>query len=194
MSDDLDLRYIKPFEHNGKQIPALHDLQRNAHKLAIPFLPWLFFKPDKFRFNLIDYSGWVQKFKAINYNGTGSRAWAYLIQGTSGVFAQGTKKLSFQPCIFATAEFTINRVQVVRTFYYRGTEWAEIKTLNVHDAPPPPSTILDLTSQGLAHRYVAIGKKGQLYPAPKDHGNVYVLILSNGTPLYIETEKLIKIV
>lgn len=189
MSSEIDLRKIKPFEHSGKQIPALHDLKRNAHKLALLG----FFKPDKFRFNLIDYPNWVTIFKNINQNGAGSRAWAFLIQGTTGVFAQGTKKLSFQPCIFATSENAPNLVQVIRTFKYKGAEWAEIKTLNVHNPPPGVGELLNLLNQGLVHRFVAIGMKGRLYPAPKDHGNVFILIVSNGTPLYIEIDKLIKV-
>jgi hypothetical protein len=190
MSDEMDIRKIKPFVHSGKQIPALHDLKRNAHKLAL----FGFFKPDKFRFNMVDYSEWVKSFKGINNNGKASRAWQYLIQGTSGVFAQGTKKLSFQPCIFASGEFAQNVVQVYRIFTYQGVEWAEIKTLNVHGVPPTPDKLTDLLRQGLVHRYVSIGMKGKLYPAPKDHGNVFVYIVSNGTPLYIETDKLIKVI
>jgi hypothetical protein len=57
--------------------------------------------------------------------------------------------------------------------------------MDVHDDPPPTYQKLWLMQYGLMHRYVAEGRGEVLYMAPKDKGEVYVPIISDGTPLYV---------
>jgi hypothetical protein len=181
---------IKPFPTNGGQIPALHHLNRNAHKLAWMNMPQLFFKPDKMAIKI------SAKFNKYLQTINSKAAWQYLKQQTSGVIQNNGKV--FQPCIFSTADFAPNTIEIVNTFTYKGVEWGQVEC----DSVNAPDEV---------HRYVAEGrlkkdKDGNpinayeafdgsfvtLSRAPKASGNVWVPIVSD-QPMYIEMNKLITI-
>ena len=195
----MALFHILPFDTPGGQIPALHDLKRNAHKMAFMGRPDLFFKPGKIAIVLSRYPKWLQWLKAVN----NKAAWKYLNQQTSGVIQNNGK--IFQPAAFATAPFAADVVNVLSTFTYGPDEWASIRYMDIRSNPPGADQIGMLMAAGLLHRYVAEGKDKPgnsyptdgggfvaLYPAPKSNGNVWVPILSN-EPVYINMSCLVAV-
>jgi hypothetical protein len=172
-----NLYTIGPFHTDGGQVPALHHLSPMRSNGIID-------ENDKFAIILKKYPKWNKYLQAINYNGLFSRAWAYLKQQTSGVIQNNGKV--FQPCLFATAPFAINLTNILKVVTIGPEDWGQIRTQNVHDDPPPVAQKTWLMQFGLMHRFVAEGKGEILYMAPKDSGNVFIPILSDGTPLYIK--------
>lgn len=178
-----DLYSIKPFSTDGGQIPALHTLSPMRPNGVIN-------ENDKFTIVLKKYPKWNKYLQDINNNGLFSRAWKYLKQQTSGVIQNGGKM--FQSCIFATAPFALNYVDILHIINIGSNNYGQVRCMNVHDAPPPVYQRIWLMQYGLMHRYVAEGKDEVLWMAPKDKGEVYVPILSDGTPLYINMSWLYK--
>ena len=167
---------VTPFPTEGGQVPALHHLSPMRSNGTIV-------ESDKLAIILSKYPKWNKYLKAINNNGLGSRAWAFLKQQTSGVIQNNGKV--FQPCVFATAPFALNYASIQKTVTIGADTWGQVRCMDVHDDPPPTYQKQWLRPFGLIHKYVAEGRGEVLYMAPKDKGEVYVPILSDGTPLYV---------
>lgn len=208
---------VRSIDHNGKSIPDLRHIHKNVSQQAAQgfFVPdrtvikpveiegWKgkiqaiinmvvsMFKPDKVTINLKRYPEWMDAFARINNNGPKSRALKYLQQLTSGVFQPWPK---LQPCVFATTDFAPNRVWVEDVSqYYQGVQYAQIRTLSLKDDPPAIGNIPAMLAAGVIHKYVSIGLKGKTSPAPKDNGNVYIFVVGDGTPFYVEFDALAEI-
>ena len=183
-----DFYNVLPFSYSGSgTVPALHHLSRNSHKLSALG----FFKPDKMRIVMTNYPKWAMFCEGINDNGDGSTAWQYLQNLQTGVFAQGYP--GFQPCIFATAPFANNIVNVLSQINYHGMVWGKLRTMSVQDDPPQVSERDFLMQYGLVHKFVGEANKEKLSSAPKDSGNVFIPILGDGTDLFIQMSNLVHV-